>query len=115
MTRYGLFCKVQKNFLCGLEYNHIGDLKAIEATINHKVNLDTSVGSSIVYDLERKRLSNKNVIERRLDPNTTVKAKIDNLGLFDLAVTGNLSQTLSATFTTGGNIASFFNGVAKAD
>jgi hypothetical protein len=41
MTRYGIFWKAQKNFLLGVEYNHTGDLSAIEATINHKVNLDT--------------------------------------------------------------------------
>jgi Eukaryotic porin len=88
MTRYGAFWKAQKNFLLGLEYNQTGDLQALEATINHKVNLDTSVGSTIVYDLSKKRLSNQNVIESRIDPSTTIKAKIDNLGLFDLSVTG---------------------------
>ena len=68
-------------------------MSAIEATINHKVNLDTSVGSTIIYDLTRKRISNQNVIERRIDPNTTVKAKIDNLGLFDLSVSGSISPS----------------------
>jgi len=115
MARYGLFWKAQKNFLVGLEYHHTGDMSAIETTINHKVNLDTSVGSTIIYDLTKKRLSNQNVIERRIDPNTTVKAKIDNLGLFDLSVSGSISPSLQATFTSGGNIASFFNGVAKTE
>ena len=90
-------------------------MSAIETTINHKVNLDTSVGSTIIYDLDKKRLSNQNVIEHRIEPNTTVKAKIDNLGLFDLSVSGSISPSLQATFTSGGNITSFFNGVAKTE
>jgi len=58
MTRYGMFWKAQKNLLVGLEYNHTGDLSAIEASFNHKVNLDTSVGSTVIYDLNKKSLSN---------------------------------------------------------
>lgn len=47
MTRYGIFWKAQKNFLVGVEYNHTGDFSGIEGTINHKVNLSTSVGSTL--------------------------------------------------------------------
>lgn len=50
MIKYGLFFKAQKNFLVGLEYNHTGDKCLLEASINHKVDLDTQVGSLISYD-----------------------------------------------------------------
>ena len=91
MTRYGMFWKAQKNLLVGVEYNNTGDLSAVEASFNHKVNLDTSVGSTIIYDLNKKSLSNQNVVEHRLDTNTTLKAKVDNLGLFDLSIQGIIS------------------------
>ena len=52
MQRYGLFLKAYKNFLVGVEYNHIGDRSLIEGTISHKLNLSTSIGSTITYDLD---------------------------------------------------------------
>lgn len=50
MIKYGLFFKAQKNFLIGLEYSQTGDKCSIDASINHKVDIDTQVGSLISYD-----------------------------------------------------------------
>ncbi len=45
----------------------------------------------------------KSAIEKSLDENIVVKGRVDNSGLFDVSVTGAISPTLSATFTTGGS------------
>lgn len=115
MQRYGMFWKAQKNFLIGLEYNKTGDRQSIDATFNHKINLSTQIGSTVSYDLNQKKLFTKTAIERKLDATTSVKAKVDNIGGFDMSLTGAISPTLNATFTTGGQISSFFNGTAKSD
>jgi len=51
MQKYGVFWKMQKNLLLGLEYNRTGDLKKIDGFLNHKIDTLTSVGSAISYDL----------------------------------------------------------------
>lgn len=113
--QYGLFWKAQKNFLIGLEYSQTGDKTALNASLNHKVNLTTEVGNIISYDLNLKRITNQTVLSKRVDPSTTLKGRIDNGGFFDFSVSGAISPSLTATFTTGGSLSNVFDGQAKAD
>lgn len=100
--------------MVGLEYSQVGDKQLVDATFNHKVDKDTSVGSTVSYDLKQKRISTKTVIEKRVDADgTVIKGKVDNTGFFDVALTGTISPSLSATFSTGGNVSSIINGLAK--
>lgn len=109
LQRYGLFWKAEKNLLLGLELCTIGDQRRLEASINHRANPTTQLGTLVSLDLDRKVVSTKGVIEKSFDNETTLKGRVDNLGLFDLSLTGSLSPTLKATFSTGGSVSSFIN------
>jgi hypothetical protein len=67
MQKYGVFWKMQKNLLLGLEYNRTGDLKKIDGFLNHKIDTLTSVGSTISYDLALQKVHGQAVVERRVD------------------------------------------------
>ena len=49
-----------------------------------------------------------------LEAGSTVKAKVDSNGIYDLSLTADLSSQLSATFTTGGSASSILDGQTKA-
>ena len=49
-------------------------------------------------------------VEHKVDEATTVKARVDNFGAIDLAVTSKLSSNLDASFTTGMNASGIFHG-----
>jgi hypothetical protein len=110
LLKYGLFWKAQKNFNLGLEYNHIGDRQSLDGTIYHKASAYTKIASSFSLDMASKKIGLKTAVEHELDAKTTLKSRIDNFGALDLALTSSLSDKLSATFSTGGNLSGFFSG-----
>ncbi|TNV81754.1 hypothetical protein FGO68_gene10967 [Halteria grandinella] len=113
MARYGVFWKAQKNFLLGLELNQVGDQRMVEGIINHKVDANTQLGSSITLDLDKRVVSTRSVIEKRFDDAMVFKGRVDNSGLFDVSLTGQLDPTFSATFSTGGSLSNVINGQAR--
>lgn len=99
MIKYGLFLKAQKNFLIGFEYNQTGENCSIDASINHKVDVNTQIASLISYDYKQNQVSATSVVEKRflsvapsgIETGVLVKARINNLGVIDTSVTGNIS------------------------
>lgn len=92
MQKYGFFWKAQKNFLIGLEYNQVGDRQFVDASFNHKINKTTSVGNTVSYDIVSKKISSITVLEKMLEAGSTVKAKVDSNGIYDLSLTADLSS-----------------------
>lgn len=110
MQKYGIFWKAKKNFLIGFEYNQTGDKQSVDASFNHKLNMSTSVGSTVSYDLSQSKITTRIALEKKLDDTTTAKVRVDNVGQFDLSLTGLVTPQLTATFSTGGSLTSVING-----
>lgn len=108
--KYGLFCKAVKNFNIGLEYNHIGDKYSVDGSVYHKASAQTTVGSTFCLDLNTKKIGMKAAFDHKLDAQTTLKTRFDNFGALDVTATSKLSDKLTASFTTGGNVSAFFSG-----
>jgi hypothetical protein len=62
MMRFGLFWKAQKGLLMALEYHRLGDKRAVEATVHHKVSANTVVGSTLIYDVDYKKFLTKTAL-----------------------------------------------------
>lgn len=108
--KYGLFWKVEKNFNVGVEYNHIGDKYSLDGSVYHRATPLTSVGSTFSLDFNTKKIGMKAAFNHTLDAHTAIKTRVDSFGALDVTATAKISDKLTASFTTGGNISAFFSG-----
>lgn len=115
LSKYGLFWKYNKDFNLGLEYSKVGDKCAVNGTVYHVASPTVQLGSTFSYDCQYKKVSVSSSINKKLDENTVVGARIDNLGTADLTLKGKLSDNLTATFAAGANISAIFHGKTHDD
>lgn len=85
-------------------------MKTVQTSVFHEANPNTSVGSRFVLDLDTQKIGVTTAVQHKLDEATTLKARVDNLGTLDLAVTSRLSENLKATFSTGMNASGVLHG-----
>jgi len=66
----------------------VGDKCNVAGNIFHKVNALTTVGSTFNYDCQFKKIGVTTALKHVLDGNTSVAARVDNLGAADILLTG---------------------------
>jgi hypothetical protein len=110
LSKYGLFCKVQKGFNLALELSKVGDKQTVDGSFYHQANPNTTVGSTFSYDLQFHKIGVTTAVQHKIDESTSVKARVDNLGTTDIVLRGKLSPNLEASFQTGCNLSGFFHG-----